>query len=125
MPSTAGSSSTPTGCLLTRPALHARSRRRSLTGSLWYVWADISDLVHPIDKPSEGFSSVLNEGSVNLLICCGVDVAGEEKGAVEITGGSTRVRSFSSEGTNLVFRISVPIVSAAMLSTCAAETPNQ
>ena len=59
---------------------------------------------------------MLNEGSINLLICCGVDVAGEEKGVVEITGGSSRVRPFSSEGTNLVFRISVPVMSSAILS---------
>ena len=68
---------------------------------------------------------MLNEGSINLLICYDVDAAGEENGVVEITGGSSRVHSFSSEGTNLVFRISVPIVSVAMLSTCATETPNQ
>jgi hypothetical protein len=45
----------------------------------------------------EGFSSVLNQGSVILLICYGVDAAGEERGAVEVTGESSRVCSFSSE----------------------------
>jgi hypothetical protein len=61
---------------------------------------------------------VLKEGStVILLICYGVGAAaGEERGVVEIAGGSSRVRPFSSEGTNLVFRISVPVMSSAMHS---------
>jgi hypothetical protein len=58
----------------------------------------LCSVFHPIEKPLEGFSSVLNQGSVILLICYGVDAAGEEiRGVVEVTGESSRVCSFSSE----------------------------